>query len=159
MSHQSLPAGPKHEVCSRECDGAVRDAEQPPPCPPGRQPDPPSPPRGPRWPLGFVLLLSPVRLFATPWSVARQASLSLGFPRQEYWSGVPFPPPGDLPDPGIEPASHVLLHCRQVLYPLSRQGSLRAFSGGNLIFPDQVPLSILPSNPAPQAPQYQLPFF
>ena len=41
-------------------------------------------------------------LFATPWTVARQAPLSLGFSRQEYWSGLPFPPPGDLPDPGIE---------------------------------------------------------
>ena len=51
-----------------------------------------------------------------PWSVACQASLSLGFPRQEYWSGVPFPHPGNLPHPGIEPASRVLLHCRQVLY-------------------------------------------
>ena len=41
----------------------------------------------------------------TPWTVARQAPLSMGFPRQEYWSGLPFPPPGDLPDPGIEPES------------------------------------------------------
>ena len=41
--------------------------------------------------------------FATPWTVARQAPLSLGFPRQEYWSGLPFPLPGDLPNPGIEP--------------------------------------------------------
>ena len=38
-----------------------------------------------------------------PWPVARQASLSLGFPRQVYWSGLPFPFPGDLPDPGVEP--------------------------------------------------------
>ena len=48
---------------------------------------------------------SPVRLSATPWTVARQAPLSLGCSRQEYWSGLPYPPPGDLPDPGIEPAS------------------------------------------------------
>ena len=41
--------------------------------------------------------------FVSPWTVARQASLSMGFPRQEYWSGLPFPFPGDLPDPGIEP--------------------------------------------------------
>ena len=39
------------------------------------------------------------------WTVARQALLSMGFPRQEYWSGLPFPSPGDLPDPGIEPGS------------------------------------------------------
>ena len=46
--------------------------------------------------------LSRVRLFATPWTVAYQASPSMGFSRQEYWSGLPFPSPGDLPDPGIE---------------------------------------------------------
>ena len=50
-----------------------------------------------------VKLLSRVRLFETPWTVAYQASLSMGFSRQEYWSGLPFPSPGDLPDPGIEP--------------------------------------------------------
>ena len=42
--------------------------------------------------------------FVTPWTVAHQAPLSMGFPRQEHWSGLPFPSPGDLPDPGIEPA-------------------------------------------------------
>ena len=45
--------------------------------------------------------------FATPWTVALQAPLSLRFSRQEYWSGLPFPLPGDLPDPGIEPMSPV----------------------------------------------------
>ena len=49
-----------------------------------------------------------VRLFATPWTVAHQASPSMGFSRQEYWSGLPFPSPGDLPDPGIEPRSPAL---------------------------------------------------
>ena len=49
--------------------------------------------------------LSRVRLFATPWAVARQAPLSTGFPRQEVCSGLSFPSPGDLPDPGIEPGS------------------------------------------------------
>ena len=44
----------------------------------------------------------------TSWTVARQAPLSVGFPRQEYWSGLPFPSPGDLPDPGIEPRSPAL---------------------------------------------------
>ena len=47
---------------------------------------------------------SHVRLFVTPWTVARQTPLSMGFSRQEYWSGLPCPLPGDLPDPGIEPA-------------------------------------------------------
>ena len=52
--------------------------------------------------------LSRVRLFATPWTVAHQAPPSMEFTRQEYWSGLPFPPPGDLPDPGIEPESPTL---------------------------------------------------
>ena len=43
--------------------------------------------------------------FVTPWTIACQAPLSTGFPRQEYWSGLPFPSPGELPDAGIEPAS------------------------------------------------------
>ena len=43
--------------------------------------------------------------FVTPWTVAHQASLFMGFPRQEFWSGLPFPSPGDLPDLGIKPAS------------------------------------------------------
>ena len=55
-----------------------------------------------------VKSLSRVRLFATPWTVAYQASLSMGFSSQEYWSGLPFPSPGDLPDPRIEPRSPTL---------------------------------------------------
>ena len=50
---------------------------------------------------------SRVWLFATPWTVACQAPLSMGFSRQEYWSGLPCPPPGDLPNPGIEPTAAV----------------------------------------------------
>ena len=46
-----------------------------------------------------------VRLFATPWTIAYHAPPSVGFSRQECWSGLPFPSPGDLPDPGIEPRS------------------------------------------------------
>ena len=55
-----------------------------------------------------VCMLSHVWLFATPWTIAHQAPLSMGFPRQEYWSGLPLPSPGDLPDPGTEPGSPVL---------------------------------------------------
>ena len=55
-----------------------------------------------------VKSLSRVRLFANLWTVAHQAPLSLGFSRQEYWSGLPFPSPGDLPNPGIEPKSPTL---------------------------------------------------
>ena len=62
-----------------------------------------------------VKLLSSFWLFATPWTAAHQAPPSMGFSRQEYWSGLPFPFPGDLPDPGIEPRSPAL----QSLYHLS----------------------------------------
>ena len=55
-----------------------------------------------------VKSLSRVRLFATPWTVAYQAPPSMGFSRQECWSGLPFPSPGDLSDPGIEPGSPAL---------------------------------------------------
>ena len=60
--------------------------------------------------LEYILVksLSRVRLFATPWSIAHQAPLSMGYSRQEYWSGLPFPSPGDLPNPGTEPSSPVL---------------------------------------------------
>ena len=55
-----------------------------------------------------VKSLSRVRLFDTPWTVAYQAPPTMGFSRQEYWSGLPFPSPGDLPNPGIEPGSPTL---------------------------------------------------
>ena len=58
------------------------------------------------WNLLLLLShLSGVWIFVTPWTVAHQAPLSMGFSRQEYWSGLPFPPPGHLPNPGIEPMS------------------------------------------------------
>ena len=56
----------------------------------------------------WVKSLSRVWLFATPWTVAHQAPPSMGFSRQEYWSRLPFPSPGDLPDSGIEPGSPAL---------------------------------------------------
>ena len=80
----------------------------------------------------------------TPWAVAHQAPLSMGFPRQGYWSGLPFPPPGDLPDPGLlpclqpykqvffftvtvnghlsEPFSQCLLGALQEMTPLQSEG-------------------------------------
>ena len=66
------------------------------------------------------VLVSHVQLFATPCTEDRQTPLSMGFPRQEYWSGLPCPSPGDLPNPGIEPRSSAL---QEVLYYLSHQGS------------------------------------
>ena len=66
----------------------------------------------------FTLLCacSTVPNFETSWTVAHQPPLSMGFPRQEFWSGLPFPPPDDLPDPGIKPTSPALVggffnHC------------------------------------------------
>ena len=58
--------------------------------------------------LRYAQLLSHVCLSVTPWTVARQAPLSMGFSRQEYWSGLPFPSPSDLPHPGIKPVSPAL---------------------------------------------------
>ena len=55
-----------------------------------------------------VKSLSHVRLFETPWTVAYQSPQSMEFSRQEYWSGLPFPSPGDLPDPGLKPESPTL---------------------------------------------------
>ena len=82
-------------------------------------------------------MLSHVQLFANPWTVARQASLSMGFSRQEYWSGLPFPSPGDLPDSGMEPTSPMSPALQSNSLPLSHLGnswplsspSLRGLSG------------------------------
>ena len=60
-----------------------------------------------------------VQLFVTLWTVTHQAPLPMGFPRQEYWSGLPFPSSGDLPDPGIKPRLLHLLHCRCILFCLA----------------------------------------
>ena len=66
------------------------------------------------WSCDSCAVLSGVWLFETPWTVARQAPLSMGFPWQEYRSGLPCPPPGDLPDPGIKPSFDCLqcMRCR-----------------------------------------------
>ena len=82
------------------------------------------PPRKPqRMECACVLsCFSCVQLFVTQWTIAHQAPLSLGFSRQEYWSGLPCPPPGDLPNQGSNPH---LPHCRWILYHLSYQGSPR----------------------------------
>ena len=69
------------------------------------------------------MVLSLVQLFAAPGTAARQARLSMGFSRQEYWSGLPFPPPRDLPDPGIEPTSLVSPALAGRLFPLHNLGT------------------------------------
>ena len=73
-----------------------------------------------------VKSLSRVQLFASPWTVARQAPPSMGFSRQECWSVLPFPSPGDLPDPGIEPGS-----------PALQADALLSEPPGKPMFPDQ----------------------
>ena len=69
---------------------------------------------------------SHVWFFVTPWTVACQAPQSMGFPRQEYWSGLPFPSPGDLPDPGIKPVSFIS--------SALAAGSLPVMPSGRLLF-------------------------
>ena len=68
------------------------------------------------------LLLCHVRLFVTPWTVAHQTPLSMGFSRQEYWSGLPFPSPGDFPDPGIEPMSLVSRALAGIFFTIAPPG-------------------------------------
>ena len=77
--------------------------------------------------MSEVKSLSCVRLFATPWTAASQPPLSMGFSRQEYWSGFPFPSPGIFPTQGLNPG---LPCCRQTLYTLSRQWSCPTRDGG-----------------------------
>ena len=84
-------------------------------------------------PLGKkVKSLSCVWLFATPWTVAYHTPPSMGSSRQEYWSGLPFPFPEDLPDPGIKPQSP---HCRQVLYGLKTTREILNLLGSHFIYP------------------------
>ena len=67
-------------------------------------------------PGGGGLVVELCLTFATPWTVVCQAPLSMGFSSQEHWGGLLCPPPEDLPDPGIEPSSHVSCIGRKVLY-------------------------------------------
>ena len=68
------------------------------------------------------LVVNSCLTFVTPWTLACQAPLSMGFPRQEYWSMLPFPPPGDLPDPGIESPTSCVSNTAGLLL-LSHHGS------------------------------------
>ena len=71
----------------------------------------------------YLHICSVVSDSVTFWTVACQSPLSMEFPRHEYWSGLPFPSPGDLPNPGIELTSPVSPALRLILYPLSHLGS------------------------------------
>ena len=76
-----------------------------------------------------------VQLFVTPWTVAHLAPLSMGFSRQEYWSGLLCPPPADLPDPGITPASLCLLHWEVGSLPLVPPGKPNIYMDLHIIIP------------------------
>ena len=84
-------------------------------------------------------MLSCVLVFATPWTVFRQAPLSMGFSRQEYWILLPFPPPGDLSDPGTEPVSpasqirFVLMNKRSYFSDLLTKSKTGHYFLGNLL--------------------------
>ena len=73
--------------------------------------------------LHCLKLLTYVPLFVTLWTVAYQAPLSMGFFRQEYWNGLTYLPPGDLPDPGIKPTSSMSPALQEDSLPLSHRGS------------------------------------
>ena len=75
------------------------------------------------FPKSIMLVLNRVQLFVIAWTVARQAPLSMGFSRQEYWSVLPFSPPGDYPNPGIESMSPVSPALADGFFMLSHMGS------------------------------------
>ena len=82
-----------------------------------------------------VYLPSGVQFFATPWTVAHQAPLSIGFPKQEYWSGLPFPSPEDLPDPRIKPAFPSWQLSSLPLSPDSKESACSAGDPGSIPSP------------------------
>ena len=79
----------------------------------------------------LVALVSCVQLFVTPWTVARQAPLSMGFSRQARWSGLPCPPPRDLPNPGTEPWSPTLQVDSLPVEPQEKPKNTRVFLIGS----------------------------
>ena len=98
-----------------------------------------------------VKLLSRVRLFATPWTIAHQAPQSMEFSRQDSWSGLPFPSPADLPNPGIESSSPALKADSQLVKnPPAMQETLVQFLGGEDAVEKAYPFSILGLPPAIQ---------
>ena len=83
----------------------------------------------------YALLLSRVQLFVTLWAIAHEVPVSIGFFRQEYWSGLPFPSPGDLPNLGIQPASLVPPALQADSLPLSYWGSPGYCLSSHLVCP------------------------
>ena len=88
-------------------------------------------------------VLSHVRLLATPWTVAYQAPPTMGFSRQEYWSGLLFPSPGDLPNPGIEPGSPTLEADALTSEPPGMYGIIVAIKSKWLIIPFSIFVALL----------------
>ena len=78
-------------------------------------------------------MLSPVQLFATPWTVVHQAPLSTRFSREEYWSKLLFPAPEDFPNPGIQPASPALTGRLFTTVPLGKPKGFRAYMHAKLL--------------------------
>ena len=81
--------------------------------------------------------------FATPWTVAHQTPLSMRFPRQEYWNGLPFPSPGDLPDPGITPKSPGRQTGREILYHWATREAIMTYIHHHIILSIFTTLKIL----------------
>ena len=98
--------------------------------------------------VSVCFVLSHVPVFTTLWTVAHQAPLSVGSSRQEYWSGLPFPSPGDLPDQGSNTG---LLHHRRILHQLSPQGSpllvVASLISEHGLWSTQAQVSVVPALP------------
>ena len=93
-------------------------------------------PRSPLHPVCGAKSLQPCPTLCNPLDCTKQTPLSMGFPRQEYWTGLPSPPPGDLPDPGIKPVSPTAPALQADSLPLSHQGGpLMSFSLVAEIYP------------------------
>ena len=99
-----------------------------------------------------VQLISQVLLFTIPWTITCQAPLSMGFPIQEYWSGQPCPPPGDLPNPGIEPVSPMSPDRKKDSSPLSHLESLQNDCAVLCLVAQSCPTLCTPWTEAHQAP-------
>ena len=108
LSHRAFPGAVRFPAFRKKTDPPARVLPDPTPTPtpPHSVSDPPGKILIPDFPV--LSCFSHVRPFLTPWTVAHQGALSMGFPRQEYQSGLPCPPPGDLHDPGIKPMSPAL---------------------------------------------------
>jgi len=114
LSHRAFPGAIRFPAFRKKTDPPAHVLPDPTPTPPHLVSDPPGKILIPDFPM--LSCFSHVRPFPTPWTVAHQGALSMGFPRQEYRSGLPCPPPGHLLTQGSNPHLLHLLHCRYSLY-------------------------------------------